>query len=901
MGLTKQYLAYKPAGAFNIVVSPRPNASFVTVKGVQGRYVAVGGAEKLLIWDLRLGEKVLEISNEKQEVTCLNPSPDNLHISVGYADGSVQIFEMDSRQSAASFVVHKTAVSCLRYDSTGMKLLTGGLDTDLVVLDVVAEAGLCRLSGHRGPITDAHFLDATGRVIVSSSKDMQIKFWDIETQNCFKTLVDHSTEVWALALLRGGLLVSGSSESTLSVHRVTPNTQEDVDTANLGAFESEAMNPVQVKLLGVIQRSGKGRTVALASDQEGSVVACHGTDNQVELFYFCTPEEALKRLTKRLKKLSVEAVGEKKPEVNFFDEVKKLPSIRTQCKIRGLDLLMGTNGELRVVVTSSSNFIKLFSLNVKEKNAEAKEVRSLTQIGHHTEVKSVAFSSDNLAIVTGSGDTLKVWNTDSLKCIRTLDVGAILCSLFVPGDRHVLLGLKTGELVIVNIVVGVIVETIPAHLKDLWSMCPMPDLKGCFSAGGDKTVKMWSYELIEDPESNSQVLSLMHRNTLKLDEAVMCVRISPNNKYLACALLDSTVKIFFRDTLKFYLSLYGHKLPVTCMDISHDSTLIVTGSGDRNVKIWGLDFGDCHKSLFAHDDSVLGVQFIPHTHMFFSCGRDGKIKEWDADTFEKISTLPAHHIGEANALAVSPNGMLVVSAGSDRVVRLFEKTDEPIVLEDAQEEEREEIENRILATGDESTVAGMPGLKLPSKKTVGAEKGAESILECLEIGNQFDASEDKELHPLMRAFEVTNSADFLLTTISHIRASDLEESLLLLPFTSVCEIIRKIYTLADKRRDQTELICKVVLFLFRIHQKPIVANHVLYRDIKKMIKKLQEVVQELRDMIGMNYYGLRMMQRQIEDREGVELFRDLTKKRQDKEKRRKVEMIRKRARDLETS
>lgn len=33
-----------------------------------------------------------------------------------------------------------------------------------------------------------------------------------------------------------------------------------------------------------------------------------------------------------------------------------------------------------------------------------------------------------------------------------------------------------------------------------------------------------------------------------------------------------------------------------------DSKLVVTGSADKSVKVWGLDFGDCHKSLHAHDD-----------------------------------------------------------------------------------------------------------------------------------------------------------------------------------------------------------------------------------------------------------------------------------------------------------
>ncbi len=52
---------------------------------------------------------------------------------------------------------------------------------------------------------------------------------------------------------------------------------------------------------------------------------------------------------------------------------------------------------------------------------------------------------------------------------------------------------------------------------------------------------------------------------------------------------------------QLFLSLYGHSLPVLCLDVSWDSELIVTGSADKDCKIWGLDFGDCHKSIFAHD------------------------------------------------------------------------------------------------------------------------------------------------------------------------------------------------------------------------------------------------------------------------------------------------------------
>ena len=37
------------------------------------------------------------------------------------------------------------------------------------------------------------------------------------------------------------------------------------------------------------------------------------------------------------------------------------------------------------------------------------------------------------------------------------------------------------------------------------------------------------------------------------------------------------------------------------------------------------------RSLIAHEDSVTCVRFQPDTHYFFSGGKDGVLKYWDAD------------------------------------------------------------------------------------------------------------------------------------------------------------------------------------------------------------------------------------------------------------------------------
>lgn len=122
MGLTKQYLAYHPIGNFNIIASGNVNVSFVTYNKTDGRYVAVGAAEKVFIWDLRLGEKVFEFVRGKEEVTTLCPSPDRLHLAVGFADGVVRIFNLQSSfedDSTSQFSLHRSGVNVLRYDSAG--------------------------------------------------------------------------------------------------------------------------------------------------------------------------------------------------------------------------------------------------------------------------------------------------------------------------------------------------------------------------------------------------------------------------------------------------------------------------------------------------------------------------------------------------------------------------------------------------------------------------------------------------------------------------------------------------------------------------------------------------------------------------------------------------------------
>ncbi|KMQ87804.1 wd repeat-containing protein 3 [Lasius niger] len=921
MGLTKQYLRYVPAGNANIIASPRCNVVFVNLEDQEGRFVASAACEHVYIWDLRLGEKAQVLSGEKICVTRLAASPNKRHIAVGYADGTVKIFDLTSGENVSVFVGHKSEITALAYDALGHRLATGSKDTDIIIWDVVAETGICRLTGHKGVITKLVFMKEHN-IIISSSKDTFVKFWDLDTEHNFKTLVGHRSEVWSLVLMQDDqYLITGCNDRELHVWKITflDNKSIELDTAvsalDLNEEIEESMDmdmkyPIKCKKVGGILRAGSGRVISLEVDSTCKVLGCHGVGNFIELFYLLSDEIVKNRFAKRLKKerrqAQQEGNGTEKELSNapsLRDEIKRLSVVQVSGKAKGLDLIMGKGNELRVCIGVNNNSIELHSLYMEEKNPEVKLLRSIMAQGHRTDVRAVCFSSDNLAFATASGDSVKLWNRPTLACLRTVQCGYALTITFVPGDRHLIVGLKDGKMLIIDIASGDILEEVAAHSKELWSVTLFPDLKGVASGGGDQTVKFWNFELIQDSDNQikAKVLSVLHARTLKLEESVLCVRISPNNRFVAVSLLDSTIKIFFLDTFKFFVSLYGHKLPVLCMDISSDSTLIATGSADRNVKIWGLDFGDCHKSIFAHDDSITGLSFIPGTHYFFTSGKDGKIKQWDADIFRKIVTLQGH-AGESWSCCVSSNGVFVASCGSDKVLRLYEKTNEPLVLQDEAEEEREQQENELV-TGETTTVLGQKQRALPSRKTVNSEKAAELILECLEVSKQYETelstavSDDKAppLPLLMQAYNCTNTEDFLLETFKRVRASEVEETLLLLPYSAASDILQKLPSLL-KREYHAELIARLALCLIQAHHGPIVANQNLLPTLEIVKKLAVERISTLRDTIGFNLHGMMYTQRVLEEREGIKFFRDATKNSEHKKKiRRNKEKAMKRA------
>ena len=76
-------------------------------------------------------------------------------------------------------------------------------------------------------------------------------------------------------------------------------------------------------------------------------------------------------------------------------------------------------------------------------------------------------------------------------------------------------------------------------------------------------------------------------------------------------------------------SFSGHRSPVLGVAFSPDGKLIATASGDKTVKIWGLNSKNALQTFKGHTDHVTSVAFSPDGKRVVSGSRDQTIRVWD--------------------------------------------------------------------------------------------------------------------------------------------------------------------------------------------------------------------------------------------------------------------------------
>lgn len=816
-----------------------------------------------------------------------------------------------------SFNGHKSAITQLAFDSAGVHLASGSKDTDIILWDLIGEVGLFKLRGHTDQITSLNFLvpsmellNAAGindhaGFLLTTGKDSLIKVWDLASQHCIETHVAQTNgECWSLGLSpdHSGCITAGN-DGELKVWSINETAMLEISREKVGAEGQKILTD-----RGTFYRNGKDRTIGIRFHPRADYIGFHGPEKAVEIWRIRSPTEVQKSLARKRKRRKEKEAQRGVDTDGARDQAEDISSapvtevfvphvvVRTGGKIRSFDWIpTKANSSLQLLAATTNNQLETYSIFTANKKAKGSEDTEYSRIlgveipGHRTDIRSIALSSDDRMLASASNGSLKIWNVRTQSCLRTLECGYSLCSAFLPGDKIVVVGNRNGELEVFDIASSTLLDTIKAHDGPVWSLHVHPDGKSMVSGSADKSAKFWNFQVVQEEipgtKRTTPRLKLVHMRTLKVSDDILSLRFSPDARLLAVSLLDNTVKVFFTDTLKLFLNLYGHKLPVLNMDISYDSKLIVTCSADKMVRLWGLDFGDCHKAFLAHEDSVMAVAFVPNNkegngHNFFSASKDHVIKYWDGDKFEQIQRLRGHH-GEIWALAISHSGEFIVSASHDKSIRVWEQTDEQIFLEEEREKELEELYDNELTASLEEEEDG-EGEKAEAvdagKQTAATLMGGEKIIEALDLGME-DLEvirEWKELkakqpnaapparNPLYMALGNISAEKHVLNVVHKIPPAALQDALLVLPFSKVPALFTFLEIWAS-REWNIPLTCRVLFFMLKTHHRQIVSSKTMRPMLDRIRKTLRRVLTHQKDEMGFNLAALQFIANQIRE------------------------------------
>ncbi|KAM7541762.1 hypothetical protein Aperf_G00000001806 [Anoplocephala perfoliata] len=300
--------------------------------------------------------------------------------------------------------------------------------------------------------------------------------------------------------------------------------------------------------------------------------------------------------------------------------------------------------------------------------------------GHRSFPLGCQITEDGYGVFTLSHGEGKLWNRSSQSCLATIDWSSIEVKsneesshtndntggvelgvtkptltrtnlkgsafALAPGSRQVVIGFESGLICLFDLIGKKCTQTIAdAHQGAIRSLILTGDKKGVISGGSDSKVGFWNFDLKVDVHGVPNLCLKPHRPAQLVPDQVTALAATPDNRLMAVAMVNFHVDVYYTDTFKRVHSLYGMSKPVTCMDVSDDSRLLITGCGDKTVRLWELQFGNCLRRFIQHTEPVMAVKFMPSSTLAFSADLGGIIREWDVKKLQEITTLKGHEGG----------------------------------------------------------------------------------------------------------------------------------------------------------------------------------------------------------------------------------------------------------------
>ncbi|KAA6407489.1 MAG: WD40 repeat protein [Lasallia pustulata] len=691
----------------------------------EGRILATCLGEDALLTDLGTGEQLARIEGDGEILTSLSITPSASHLVACSRSLSMRIYALQRSEQMTSTIdaelvrtlkAHTTPVITAAIDRTGTLLATGGADGVIKVWDIRRGYVTHTFRGHAGVISALHLFEATGSAtetgisakhrkkhrrksssmqdeemedvrgdetgltasfrLASGSEDGKIRIWDLEKRNAVSTLDSHVSVVRGLCFSSAeNVLVSASRDKTAilwdarswKVRKVIP-VLEGVETVGFlkdGAYIYTGGETGKLR----IWQTDSGREVTQGQDAGDEGDGIVHTLYHPNLDFLLCVDGYHNLVLHDLFPLS---------DVTPDTTIESLPVLR---RISGthdeiIDLAYVTPERSLLALATNSEDIRLVSIATEASNIAitsggnyfGADVALLS--GHEDIIICLDVDWSGCWLATGAKDnTARLWQIDrsqnSYQCFAVFSGHAeSMGAISLPSNPP-----PAGA---------------SAYTKPLDH--PPPFL---LTGSHDRTIKRWDIPRTQASKADKKPARALYTRKAH-DKDINAIDTNHNSTLFASASQDRTVKIWSVEEGEVQGILRGHRRGVWSVKFAPKDTptitgdtgpaasgnrgLILTGSGDKTVKIWtSSKSSGCPVPKPPPPPTPRSPNPTDPTPQIVSAGGDGLVKIWDAPTGEVATTLD-NHTDRIWALTAHPTTSTLVSGSADSTITFWKDT-----------------------------------------------------------------------------------------------------------------------------------------------------------------------------------------------------------------------------------
>ncbi|XP_015605935.1 NACHT domain- and WD repeat-containing protein 1 isoform X2 [Cephus cinctus] len=334
----------------------------------------------------------------------------------------------------------------------------------------------------------------------------------------------------------------------------------------------------------------------------------------------------------------------------------------------------------------------------------------LMKVDHHRgPVTAVRVDSAGEVLVSGSSDrTVCLWSLESFTLLNSIPLPSPVAMLDVSTDSvFLLVACEDQKLYLRSLATGTEIHTLRGHQGPVRSICLAKDCCRAIAGGVDGRVSVFDMHsgrltrtLPANPSADVTSVKVTEKDDFLITAGggrvtywsfrgeevpprpskpggkqeslqphtapISCLDVSRDGAMAVTGGVDSLVNLWQLNTHELVSTLEGHIASVTCVAFSASGLFAASGSEDKTVRVWGLTLG-LVVATFRHQTPVTAVTVMLDGRRVVSSDRGGAIRVWAADSGTLIQSV----CGPGRCFAVASDMRYTVCGSGDNHVRII--------------------------------------------------------------------------------------------------------------------------------------------------------------------------------------------------------------------------------------